>query len=888
MDAHQLDTRAAGNLLAYVAEQRAATGTVPTDQRITIERYRDELGDYRVCILSHFGGRVHAPWALAIQARLSMQAGFDVQVMWTDDGIALRWPDDSRTSGATEALLDMRSLVPEAEDVEDLVIAQLAHSALFAAHFRENAARALLMPRRRPGQRTPLWVQRMKARELLAAAREHPGFPIIIETYRSCLQDALDTPALVELCRAVARRDIAIDVVETRSPSPMARSLVFAYVASYLYNGDAPAAERRAHALALDRSLLRELLGQDDLRELLDPEVLTEVERQLQALTPERRTQHADAVHDLLRRLGDLGPSELEARSAGNATELLEPLVRSGRAALVQVAGDARYIATEDASLYRDGLGVELPPGVPTAMLQPREQPLTELLLRYARTHGPFSTRTVSERFGLADAQVAAALLALRQRGRLREGGFRPDGDGPEWCHDEVLRRLKRQTLARLRAQVAPVPVAALGRFSPAWHRIGRRDRGRAALEQALVQLEGLPLSFAELERVILPARVADYAPAMLDDLGAMGWLTWVGCGSLGARDGRVALYRRSHVAALLPEQLPEQDGLPALAGIADTSLHRTLLAHLQTRGASFFVALHDACAPASTEEVLSGLWDLVWAGAVTNDTFQPLRAFARTGTKARSSKSRGGRGRRRPRPVLGASVGRWSLTRELCARPPEPTERAHQRALSLLARHGLVCSEVVSVEWLRGGFSAVYPVLAAMEEAGKVRRGYFVDGLGGAQFAFPGAVERLRESAREREAGEGGLSAQVLSAIDPANPYGWLVPWPRRTSDAGESAARRVAGASLVLVGGRPVLYLHKGERKLLTLPAADEPACLRTAIAALDQVAARRRGRSLRIASIDGDKAISASLARHFLAAGYHREPNGLVRDLRAPTRD
>jgi ATP-dependent Lhr-like helicase len=888
---HRLDPLAARNLIAYIDEQRAATGTLPTDRSITIERFRDELGDWRVCILSPFGARVHAPWALALQARLGQSSGFPVQTMWSDDGIVLRlgaadevseMSQMSQTSGSSGG----DALVPDPEEVEDLVVAQLGHSALFAGQFRENAARALLMPRGRAGQRTPLWVQRLKSQELLAVAREYPAFPMVMETYRSCLQDVFDLPALVELLGAVRRREVRVDLVETEAPSPFARSLVFAYVAAYLYEGDAPLAERKVQALSLDRQLLRELLGQEELRELLDAEVIDALEAELQGLDPERQARHADGLHDLLRRVGDLGEAEIRARFAEvetSAGDALEALARTRRAVRMRIGGEPRWVAIEDVALYRDALGAPPPPGVPEVFLAPIPAPVETLLGRFGRTHAPFATAEVAARYALPAAQMETLLGAMAAHGKLVRGAFRPGGVDHEWCDLEVLRRIKRRTLAKLRNEVAPVESAVLGRFLPAWHGVGQGGRGRARLEEVLSQLEGVPLSFQELESAILPGRVSDFAPRMLDELGAMGWLVWVGHGALGSRDGRIALYRRDRVAALLapPEEPAAPGGLPRASAdtLGDPSadalsessgdlgpLHRAILDHLTGRGASFFVALLASCAPASSDDVLAALGDLAWAGLVTNDTFQPLRLIG---------KLRAGAGRRRARENALAASGRWSLVRELMAGAPSPTERAHRRAQKLLERHGIVSREVAAIETLPGGFSAVYPVLRAMEEAGKVRRGYFVEGLGGAQFASPGAVDRLRSM--RQHPGEDG--AVVLAAVDPANPYGWLLPWPAHVED-GAAGLRRVAGARVVLVGGEIVLYLDRGARRMVTFPAAAERLdILSLAARALATVASARRGKMLRIETIDGEPARRSPHAEALRAAGFFADPRGLV---------
>ena len=598
----RLDALAAANLHRYVTEQREATGVLPSDRGLVVERFRDELGDWRVCIHSPFGARVHAPWALALEARLGRKSGFEVQALWSDDGIVLRFAqlgDD-----LDGALPGAELLMPDPEEVEELVIEELARSAIFATHFRENAARALLLPRRRAGKRTPLWAQRLRAQSLLAAAVRHPGFPIVLETYRECLHDVFDMPSLVELLRAVRRRDVQVTEVETRSASPFARSLVFAWVAAWLYEGDAPLAERRAQALTLDRHLLRELLGGEELRDLLDPAVLDEVEVELQFLVEDRRIRSADGLHDLLRRLGDLDEAEVRARAEldriAEVPGWMDEVLRSGRAARARVAGLDRLIAVEDVARYRDALGAQPPPGVAAVYLEPSVAPLESLLGRYARTHAPFTTRAAARRFGLLAAQVEPALRKLVSDGKLVEGEFRPlhgpgDGGDGQFCDAEVLRMLRRRTLARLRSEVAPVEPGVLARFLPRWHGVGSGRTGLPRLREVLDQLQGAALPFSELEGAILPDRVADFHPRMLDELGALGELVWVGRGALGAGDGRVALYRRDHVAALLDAPVepamepPRGAGEPVAAGHAHPRLlaraRRLLLRRDRQRG---------------------------------------------------------------------------------------------------------------------------------------------------------------------------------------------------------------------------------------------------------------------------------------------------------------
>jgi ATP-dependent helicase Lhr and Lhr-like helicase len=840
-----LERRAARNLWRYVADQREATGTLPTDRDITIERFRDELGDFRICILSPFGARVHAPWALALEARLGTAAGFEVQTIWSDDGIVLRFAglDDPP---------DLATLVPEPEEIEDLVLGQLTHSALFATHFRENAARALLLPRRRANARTPLWAQRLKAQNLMAAALRYPSFPIVLETVRECLQDVFDLPALKGLLEAIRQREVRIVEVETGSASPFARSLAFAYVAAYMYEGDAPLAERRAQALTLDRQLLRELLGQEELAALLDPAALDDVEAELQAIDPERQVRHRDAAHDLLRRIGDLSEAELAARAepsvAGDVGAWLRALAETHQAAAVRIAGEERWIAAEDIARYRDALGVQPPAGTPLALLGPAEKPLEGLVARWARTHAPFTTERLAARFGLARGQLEPILDALAQSGRLIQGQFRT-GVGPQWCDAEVMRIIRRRTLARLRSEVAPVEADVLARFLPRWHGVGLARGGTARLREVIEQLEGASLPFSDLERAILPARVRDFSAAMLDELGALGEVVWVGGGALGGDDGRVALFRRDRARTLLePRVLPETLG----------ERPRALLAALEAQGASFFAQLSAALPNATTREVMDALWDLVWAGLVTNDTFQPLRAL----TAPR-------RTRNTTHNLIAQAAGRWSLVAALVRPEPSPTEIAHARALALLERYGVVSREAVVLEGVPGGFASLAPVFRALEDAGKIRRGHFVEGLSGAQFAHAGAVDRLR-AARD------GDDVIVLAAVDPANPYGALIPWPQ---DGDSTPPRRAADARIVLVQGAPVLYVERGGRRLRVF--TDDDKLLQAAVEALRRSLGVGRRRPLRVDTVNGSPALTSALGTPLRRSGFRIEPNALVLD-------
>lgn len=862
-----LDAHAATNLIDHLEGEVECTGSCPTDRRIVIQRFRDELGDWRICILSPFGSRIHAPWTLAITARLAERGGFEAQPLWTDDGIMFRFVDADRPP-PTDLFL------PSPDDVEELVVEELAGSALFAAQFRENAARALLLPRWRPGARTPLWVQRLRAQNLHSVAKQFPEFPIMLETYRSCMQDVFDLPGLKELLTGIRSREIEVEDVETPSPSPFARSLVFSYTANYLYQTDMPAAERRSQALTLDRAMLRELLGAEALRELLDREVIDEIEAQLQATVVQWRAQHRDGLHDLLRRLGDLTDSELLERFEGDETaleEIVRELQAAKRVTRVTVANRACWIAAEDAGIYRDGLGVELSAGLPSAFLEKPTVPLEQLLMRYAKTHGPFTTEEIAGRFGLLPAQGEPVLTILAGQGRLIAGEFDPRGSGPEWCDKDMLRRIKRGTLNRLRDEISPVAGDVLGRFLLDWHGIDARkassgfestgpDSSELKLDRAIDLLEGLPLSFAELERSILPARLPNFDSRMLDERGALGQLVWVGCRAIGDRDGRVAVYRRDRIATLF--EIPTQED-PL------TATESGILAALETHGASFFSELVANVGASSTDDLFSALWNLVWRGLVTNDTFAPLRAL---GSRPPAHRRRG---RRAP---ASATSGRWSLVASLLANPKTPTEQLHARTLLYLERHGIVSREAMAIEAQAGGFSSIYPVLREMEEMGRVRRGHFALGTTSAQLAIPGAVDRLR--ALRTVAGD--EPAVLLAATDPAQPYGGLLDWPESRSGAGRP--RRAVGAAVVIVDGRLALFIDRGGARVLSFidETSDSGASqIERALRRLSTGVSRLGLRRLRIEEIDGAKARSSRLAAAFVAAGFRAGYRGLEID-------
>jgi ATP-dependent Lhr-like helicase len=869
---HGLDPLAARNLVAYLAEQKEAAGVLPDDRTLVLERTRDEMGDWRLCLLSPWGGRVHAPWAMALEAHLRSRGEVEVETVWADDGIVVRLPERDRPPEASD-------LLPEPEEIEGLVAGDLGGSSLFAARFREAAARALLLPRRRPGLRTPLWMQRKRAHDLLQVASRHPSFPIVLEAFRECLQDVFDLPALVDLARRVRQREIRLVTVDTQAPSPFAASLLFGYVANYLYEGDAPLAERRAQALSVDQTQLRELLGESELRDLLDPRVLGELELTLQGLAG-RRATGPDRVHDLLLRLGDLTADEVTGRvdpgkeggePAARAREWLALLVHDRRAIEVRVAGDVRFAAAEDAGRLRDALGIAPPRGLPKAFLEPAPHALRELVARYARTHGPFTAREAAQRLGTGEAAIEAALGELAAHGRVSEGGFRPGASGREWCSSDVLATLRRRSLAALRRQVEPAETEAFARALVEWQGVvpvGRAKaatrRGPDALLDVVEQLQGASIPASILERDVLPARLPGYRPEDLDTLCAAGEVVWTGLGSLGDRDGRVALFLADDLPLLLPPRPEPPSG----------ATHDALREHLGRHGASFFGELVETTGTGLAAEVVDSLWDLVWAGEVTSDSPAALRAFLARHAPRAERVRRAGPFRSR-RQVPPSAAGRWSVL-PLPRRAPSPTERAKALAEQLLARHGVLTRDAVVSEGVAGGFAAVYPVLRALEEQGRVRRGYFVAGLGGLQFADAGALDRLRA---RREADPEEATSVVLSAADPANPYGAALPWPRRE----ETRLQRSAGSHVVLVDGALAAYLGRGAGEVAALLPDEEPLRSRTGAAtarALAEWCSRTGHSAVGWSAAAGLPLAQGPLGPFLAAAGFERSGPGFRR--------
>jgi len=898
MTHYSLDAFAAGNLQQYLDEQIDATGSVPDDRTIVIERFQDEIGDWRVCILSPFGTPVHAPWAMAIERRLIDRYDIPVESMWGDDGIVIRLPES-----AVE--LPIEALLIDPEDIDELVVETLPQTALFSARFRECAGRALLLPRRRPDRRTPLWQQRQRAADLLAVASKYPTFPILLEASRECLQDVFDVPALREVLGQLRSRAVRVVTVDTGKASPMASSLLFNWIAAYMYEGDAPLAERRAAALALDRDLLRDLLGAEELRDLLDPDVLADVELELQCLADGRRARSADELHDVFRKVGDLSSDEIDLRCAGPAAPTPEvradgaeigtensPFVGEGsghgqrwlqrlldekRVIEIALGGETRFAAAEDAARYRDALGCSLPLGLPMAFTDPVARPLEELVGRYARTHGPFVAGDVARRFGAPVERIAGAIAALEGEERIVVGEFRPEGVSREFCDVDVLRQLRRRSLAALRREVEPVEQDALARFLPDWHGIPASRRGLEAVVESIGVLSGAALVASTIETDVFPSRVVAYRPSMLDELCTAGEVVWVGAGAVGAKDGRIRLCFADQLPLLAPgwEERDAPDG----------ALHDSIRTLLGDQGASFWGQLRSAAPGVQDQELLVALWDLVWAGEVTNDSLAPLRAVVAGARVTSGSAGRASaRSRGRPRPGrlnrIGppAGQGRWSLVGPLLRPAPSPTEAAHAQALQLVERYGVVTREAVMAEGIVGGFTSVYGVLKVLEERGQVRRGYFVDGLGAAQFAIPGAVDRLRAA---RETPDPSIHPDdvpapvVLASTDPAQPFGGSLSWP---DTPGRPA--RSASSVVVLRAGTPLVWFDRRGHHLVTFPQALGDPSWAAALAALVKDG---RARAVEVRKVNGatltDPGVPEGLLELLRVAGFVDGYRGLT---------
>ena len=899
-----LDDKAARNLTAYLQEQDEATGVIPDEKTLVLERFRDELGDWRVVLHTPFGRGVNSAWALAVGARVAEQTGMDPQAVAGDDGIVLRLPE-------ADAEPDASLFVFGADEIEDIVTEQVGNSALFASRFRECAARALLLPRRNPGKRAPLWQQRQRAEQLLDVARKYPSFPIIMETVRECLQDVYDLPALREVARDLGHRRVRIAEVTTEQPSPFASSLLFNYTGAFMYEGDSPLAEKRAAALALDPSLLAKLLGTVELRELLDAEVIDRVHAQLQRTADGRRARTPEEVADLLRVLGPVPVEEMDAHiegdwDAGLAQAVESELVNAGRAMRVRIAGREHLAQVSDAPLLRDGLGVPVPPGVP-AQVETIEDALSQLVSRWARTRGPFVLRELAAAFGLS---ISAAYTAVTSMDSTVEGHYRQGVEDTEYCAAEVLKVIRSKSLAAARAATEPVSAATFGRFLPDWQQVapvGQRPvlRGADGVFTVVEQFAGVRLPASAWESLVLPARVGDYSPAMLDELTSSGEVLIVGAGKAGAADPWVMLLPADYAAQLAPEVEPE--GL--------TALQESVLEVLQRGGAFLFADLLRETTGAggdlglitgnaSATELREAIWGLVEAGLVAPDSFQPIRTRlagkGRRGSTAHRAKLRPTRSRLRMGRTSFAQAhkaqatetppdmgGRWAL-----AVPPatDPTNRSLAHGEAWLDRYGVVTRGSVVAEDVLGGFALAYKVLSGFEESGKAMRGYVIEGLGAAQFSTPAVIDRLRGLSDSADvtgwpSGTTEPDVVVLAATDPANPYGAALDWPQRDEAGGKatSAPGRSAGALAILIDGLAVAHLTRGGKTLTTffdaLPEGIDHAFVwESIVEALVELVGAGRLTPLTIEKANGHSVFDSPAAQALRHAGAGITPKGV----------
>ncbi len=876
IEEHSLDENAAENLLRYLEEQKLATGAVPSDQDIVIEIVRDELGDRRVCVLTPFGNRVHAPWCMAVDAKIRAERGWEVESLWSDDGFVIRLPGN-------EEPIESSLLLPTAAELRDLVLRELGSTSLFAAKFREASARALLLPKRRAGQRAPLWQTRKRAADLLAVASRYSSFPILLESYRECVRDTFDLANTATILGKIARGEIRVTTLEPAKPSPFAASLLFSYVANYIYDGDAPLAERRAQALSIDQSQLEELLGDTDLRELLDPLAIDEVESRLQMLDAQYHAKHEDGIHDMLLRLGDLTEPEISARASEvDVHRALADLLASRRVLRVRVAGETRYVPVEYAARYRDAFGAPLPPGLAEVFLQSVSDPLSEIVRRYARIHGPFTVTDVARRYALEAIAIEPILHTLHAQGKLLEGEFLPKGTHREWCDPEILQQIRRKSLSNLRREIEPVEQQTLSRLLTRWQGAHVPRKGLDALLDAIEVLQGASLLASDLEREILPARVAGYQPGDLDTLMSAGEVVWTGVEQVGEHDGRLALY----LTEALPLLAPPSEGLAEPSPLSEVA--RQIEDFLANNGASFFPEIRAACGGGFSGEILDALWELVWRGDVTNDTFHTVRS--RLYPPSRKNERKDGpagspeflRRLRARKTGDGIAAGRWSLLRNRKSASISVTEWSANSAQQLLTRYGIVTRETALAEGLPGGYNTIYPALRKMEESGLIRRGMFVAGLGAAQFAMPAAVDLLRTLRSPSHEPE----SIVLAATDPANPYGAILPWTTSeadTSAVGSHAMARVSGASVVLVNGVLSAFLRRKNPSIKVFLPESEPE--RSQVASklarqLAELAVRRQQRTrsgLLISKINDLAAKEHFLGRFLEEAGFSDTATG-----------
>lgn len=853
-----LDDDAARNLSFHVKRQLASTGSLPTDRTLCIEASRDQLGDWQVILLSPLGARLHFALRLALEARLRQRLGYHPQCLHHSDGILIRLTDSD------EPIVDLfDGLTPE--NVESLILGELGESALFAIRFRQNAARALLMPRGQPGKRSPLWLQRLRGKDLLQVARRHPDFPIVVETFRECLHDHLDVPRLQELLSDIRAGRIEVVTRRAESPSPFASTLLFSFTAAqmYVYDGVEAGTGQTGH---LDRQLLEQLVSPGQQKHLLDPRAVNQVEKRLRGIGQPPRT--ATETAEWLRRLGDLAETDLE----GPMLDFLAELEADGRAKRIEIPrtlAPQRWVATENVAQYRRAFGLEdcTPADAQAAG--------AAILERFLTTHALVGLADVLARYPFERGWAERQLEEWSRSGRAV--AIQHNAEPLQWSAPENLEQVQRGTLAVLRREIVTCSPPQFADFLLRWQGVHPATRGgtSAGIAAALERLEGLPLPGDLWEQTVLPARVAGYQPRWLDEWSAGGAGVWVGQGD-GDGTPNIAFFRRESLARL-PAPARNDDALPADAA--------AVLGILQSRGAMFLadIASADDLSPSA---VRAGLWSLVRRGLATNDHFDVIRrgaeempapngepGFERAirGHSSQRISMRTLRRRAAERPE-----GRWSL---LTWGRPETEAQAVFQATLLLNRYGIVARELALMDpWLLP-WRVLYEVLSRMEMAGEVRRGYFVEGLSGAQFALSEAGQRLQDLHLPSTA---AAPIILLHSMDPANLYGSGAPFDIPLLDGGTRPLLRRPGNWLVLRAGRPILLAEQQGNKITALASASRDDIVAAAAVLpgmLDHGRSMRNRHKLTVEEWNGQP-VTATEGKELLeAAGFVRDYQGMT---------
>ncbi len=897
-----LDDNSIQNIISYVQSQVESVGTISSDKTIVVEIFADAVGEPRMVVQSPFGGKVNGPWGVALGSALREQTSIDVEVQSNDDGIMIRFPG-SETLPATDVV---KRLGPE--EARQRLLRDLVDSAVFGAQFRMNAARSLLLPRSRIGKRTPFWLQRMKAKDLLAAARRFEDFPIIAETYRDVLRDVMDMEHLLQVLAAIQRGEIQVVEVETAAPSPVAAGLLSAFIAIYMYEHDTPRAERELQTLSLNRELLDDLLDEPALSRLLRPEAISQEWERLQRTAPQTRARTVEELAQVLDTLGDLRESEVCSRCDGDWQAWLRQLLDQGRivrAALPAERGEElRWLPVDGYPEYRDAFALKdiaLRAEV-AALHYAGDDARLAILRRMLRNSGPLTRADISQRYSFDDAWLAAALDQLVAAREAARGRYAPDVSEPQWCARRNLESIHRRTLSILRHEVQPVSLYVYADFLSRWQYAHPSTRlsGAPGLTRVLQQMRGLPRPGATWERDLLPVRLAGYDAGDMEALCQSGELVWVGSGGKEPRRSRVRFFFRGEGAGFLAEQ-PPAEAIEALSEPA----HK-VYDFLKAEGACFFADLGRGLRTTPPSAIGEALTELVMAGLVTNDTLQGMREVIQFGSApaqpARIASSleedlRQKLGERRSTSLYSRHdarrhaservarpprwVGRWALVyrSSILGNPLNEDDRAMYQARQLLARHGIVSYASMEREDDTLDWAAISAVCQRLEMRGEVRRGYFIEGLPGIQYALPDAVESLR-AAKDSE----DDSIVLLNATDPANLFGGETSVGPMTA-AGPLRFSHVPSTYVALWRGQPILVAENSAASLTTTTAAQN-APLQAAVEALVAHLTSPGGlcgspRRISVSEWNGEPVLRSPGQQLLEAAGFYRDAPAMTWD-------